>query len=88
MRTPLNIVIGFARQTLKTSETPSPTDYIEKTKQSVHNLLSIIINDVLDFSKLNEKTHCRLYSFAIEKNLDTVMIFYLTLTLTVPMQKA
>ncbi|WP_158368003.1 histidine kinase dimerization/phospho-acceptor domain-containing protein [Candidatus Williamhamiltonella defendens] len=55
LRTPLNIVIGFARQTLRTSETPSPTDYIEKMKQSVHNLLSIIINDVLDFSKLHEK---------------------------------
>ncbi|AKJ41586.1 Signal transduction histidine-protein kinase BarA [Pragia fontium] len=51
LRTPLNGVIGFTRQTLKTSLTPTQTDYLQTIERSANNLLNII-NDVLDFSKL------------------------------------
>ncbi|AYB48710.1 sensory histidine kinase [Candidatus Williamhamiltonella defendens] len=74
LRTPLNSVIGFARQTLKTSLTPTQTDYIKTMKQSAHNLLSII-NDVLDFSKLNAKKLILDHiPFQLRKNVDEVMI--------------
>lgn len=51
LRTPLNGVIGFTRQTLKTFLTPTQTDYLQTIERSANNLLHII-NDVLDFSKL------------------------------------
>lgn len=51
LRTPLNGVIGFTRQTLKTTLTPTQTDYLQTIERSANNLLNII-NDVLDFSKL------------------------------------
>lgn len=51
LRSPLNGVIGFTRQTLKTTLTPTQTDYLQTIERSANNLLNII-NDVLDFSKL------------------------------------
>lgn len=49
--TPLNGVIGFTRQMLKTHLSNSQTDYLQTIERSANNLLSII-NDILDFSKL------------------------------------
>ncbi|QKJ88463.1 two-component sensor histidine kinase BarA [Paramixta manurensis] len=51
LRTPLNGVIGFTRQTLKTPLSGTQRDYLHTIERSANNLLSII-NDVLDFSKL------------------------------------
>lgn len=51
LRTPLNGVIGFTRQTLKTPLTATQADYLRTIERSANNLLAII-NDVLDFSKL------------------------------------
>lgn len=51
LRTPLNGVLGFARQLMKTQLTPSQTDYLQTIERSAQHLLAII-NDVLDFSKL------------------------------------
>ncbi|WP_406666473.1 two-component sensor histidine kinase BarA [Gallaecimonas sp. GXIMD1310] len=51
LRTPLNGVLGFARQLMKTQLTPSQTDYLLTIERSAQHLLAII-NDVLDFSKL------------------------------------
>ena len=51
LRTPLNGVIGFTRLTLKTELNPTQRDYLFTIERSANNLLTII-NDVLDFSKL------------------------------------
>ncbi len=51
LRTPLNGVIGFTRLTLKTELTPTQHDHLNTIERSANNLLAII-NDVLDFSKL------------------------------------
>lgn len=51
LRTPLNGVIGFTRQMLKTDLSATQTDYLQTIERSANNLLTII-NDVLDFSKL------------------------------------
>ncbi len=51
LRTPLNGVIGFTRLTLKTELNPTQRDHLNTIERSANNLLAII-NDVLDFSKL------------------------------------
>ncbi len=51
LRTPLNGVLGFTRQMLKTQLRTTQRDYMQTIERSANNLLSII-NDVLDFSKL------------------------------------
>ncbi|WP_145594493.1 two-component sensor histidine kinase BarA [Yersinia aleksiciae] len=74
LRTPLNGVIGFTRQTLKTSLTPTQTDYLQTIQRSANNLLCII-NDVLDFSKLEaEKLILEHIPFSLRGSLDEVVI--------------
>ncbi|CNI79019.1 two-component sensor histidine kinase BarA [Yersinia mollaretii] len=74
LRTPLNGVIGFTRQTLKTSLTPTQTDYLQTIQRSANNLLCII-NDVLDFSKLEaEKLILEHIPFPLRGALDEVVI--------------
>lgn len=51
LRTPLNAVIGFTKQLAKTGLSSHQRDYLSTIERSAHNLLNII-NDVLDFSKL------------------------------------
>lgn len=51
LRTPLNGVIGFSRQLLKTPLDETQRDYLQTIERSAGHLLTII-NDVLDFSKL------------------------------------
>ena len=51
LRTPLNGVIGFTRLTLKSELNPTQRDHLHTIERSANNLLAII-NDVLDFSKL------------------------------------
>lgn len=51
LRTPLNGVIGFTRLTLKTDLNATQRDHLTTIERSANNLLAII-NDVLDFSKL------------------------------------
>lgn len=51
LRTPLNGVIGFTRLALKTELNITQRDYLYTIERSANNLLTII-NDVLDFSKL------------------------------------
>ncbi len=51
LRTPLNGVIGFTRLTLKTDLSGTQRDHLNTIERSANNLLNII-NDVLDFSKL------------------------------------
>lgn len=74
LRTPLNGVIGFTRQTLKTPLTPTQSDYLQTIERSANNLLTII-NDVLDFSKLEAgKLVLEHIPFALRETLDEVVV--------------
>lgn len=53
LRTPLNGVIGFSRQLLKTQLSSSQHDYLTTIQKSANSLLHLV-NDVLDFSRLEE----------------------------------
>ncbi|MCM1118199.1 MAG: PocR ligand-binding domain-containing protein [bacterium] len=51
IRTPMNAVIGMAEMALREELTPTAREYIKQIKASSNTLLTII-NDVLDFSKI------------------------------------
>jgi signal transduction histidine kinase/CheY-like chemotaxis protein len=51
IRTPMNAIIGMSELALRTDNSQSITDYVSSIRQSGQNLLSII-NDVLDFAKI------------------------------------
>lgn len=53
LRTPLNGVIGFTRQLLKTQLTHHQQDYLNTIQKSANSLL-LLVNDVLDYAKLEE----------------------------------
>ncbi len=73
LRTPLNGVIGFTRLTLKTELNPTQRDHLNTIERSVDNLLAII-NDVLDFSKLEAgKLILESIPFPLRNTLDEVV---------------
>jgi two-component system, sensor histidine kinase and response regulator len=51
IRTPMNAIIGMSHLALNTVLSPKQRDYLEKIQRSGQHLLGII-NDVLDFSKI------------------------------------
>jgi len=74
LRTPLNGVIGFTRQMLKTTLSATQIDYLQTIERSANNLLTII-NDVLDFSKLEAgKLVLEHIPFALRETLDEVIV--------------
>lgn len=74
LRTPLNGVIGFTRLTLKTDLNPTQRDHLHTIERSANNLLTII-NDVLDFSKLEAgKLMLESIPFPLRSTLDEVVI--------------
>ncbi|PVZ85711.1 two-component sensor histidine kinase BarA [Serratia sp. S1B] len=74
LRTPLNGVIGFTRQMLKTELSTTQTDYLQTIERSANNLLAII-NDVLDFSKLEAgKLVLEHIPFSLRETLDEVIV--------------
>lgn len=74
LRTPLNGVIGFTRQTLKTALNTTQRDYMHTIERSANNLLSII-NDVLDFSKLEAgKLVLETIPFPLRATLDETVV--------------
>jgi len=74
LRTPLNAVLGFTRQTLKTELTFIQNDYLQTIERAANNLL-IIINDVLDFSKLEAgKLLLEHIPFSLHDTLDEVVM--------------
>lgn len=73
LRTPLNGVIGFTRLTLKTDLTSTQRDHLLTIERSANNLLTII-NDVLDFSKLEAgKLILESIPFPLRDALDEVV---------------
>lgn len=74
LRTPLNGVIGFTRQMLKTALGTTQRDYMHTIERSANNLLSII-NDVLDFSKLEAgKQVLESIPFPLRATLDETIV--------------
>ncbi|NHB89471.1 ATP-binding protein [Photorhabdus tasmaniensis] len=74
LRTPLNGVIGFTRQTLKTSLTKQQTEYLYIIERSANHLLNII-NDILDFSRLEaDKLILENIPFLLQDTIDEVMV--------------
>ncbi|MGH2031966.1 histidine kinase dimerization/phospho-acceptor domain-containing protein, partial [Acinetobacter baumannii] len=72
-RTPLNGVIGFTRLTLKSELNPTQRDHLHTIERSANNLLAII-NDVLDFSKLEAgKLILESIPFPLRSTLDEVV---------------
>jgi signal transduction histidine kinase/BarA-like signal transduction histidine kinase len=51
IRTPMNAIIGLTQLTLESDLNPQQQGYLQRLKQSSHNLLNII-NDILDYSKI------------------------------------
>jgi two-component system sensor histidine kinase BarA len=73
LRTPLNGVIGFTRLTLKTELNTTQRDHLTTIERSANNLLAII-NDVLDFSKLEAgKLILESIPFLLRNTLDEVV---------------
>lgn len=73
LRTPLNGVLGFTRLTLKTDLNPTQRDHLMTIERSANNLLAII-NDVLDFSKLEAgKLMLESIPFLLRNTLDEVI---------------
>ncbi|EDL4995531.1 two-component sensor histidine kinase BarA [Salmonella enterica] len=73
LRTPLNGVIGFTRLTLKTELNPTQRDHLNTIERSANNLLAII-NDELDFSKLEAgKLILESIPFPLRNTLDEVV---------------
>jgi PAS domain S-box-containing protein len=54
IRTPMNGIIGMAALALDTGLTPEQADYISTVKSSAESLLTIL-NDVLDFAKIESR---------------------------------
>lgn len=74
LRTPLNGVLGFTRQMLKTQLRTTQRDYMQTIERSANNLLSII-NDVLDFSKLEAgKLMLEAIPFPLRATLDEILV--------------
>jgi PAS domain S-box-containing protein len=78
LRTPMNAVIGFSNLLLDESLTPDQKDYIERIRVGGEALLGLI-NDVLDFSKMEknkmEQEHQPLSLRAlVDESLDMVVV--------------
>jgi two-component system sensor histidine kinase/response regulator len=71
IRTPLNGVIGMTDLALETELTQEQREYLETVKLSADGLLSVI-NDVLDFSKLEaDKSYLDNSDFDLRESLET-----------------
>jgi two-component system sensor histidine kinase/response regulator len=73
IRTPLNGVIGMTDLALGTELTPEQREYLDTVKLSADSLLSVI-NDVLDFSKMEAgKSELEVTDFDLRGTLETTL---------------
>lgn len=73
IRTPMNGVIGMTALLLDTELTDEQRDYVEATRSSADNLLTII-NDILDFSKIESgKLELEHHPFELHTCLEEVL---------------
>jgi signal transduction histidine kinase/ligand-binding sensor domain-containing protein/DNA-binding response OmpR family regulator len=74
IRTPMNGILGMTRLTLDTSLTDEQRSYLEAVQSSGNSLLGVI-NDVLDFSRI-ESGRLELYEteFDIHEGLEEVLL--------------
>jgi PAS domain S-box-containing protein len=73
IRTPLNGVIGMTDLALGTELTPEQREYLETVKLSADSLLSVI-NDVLDFSKMEAgKANLDARDFNLRESLESTL---------------
>jgi signal transduction histidine kinase/HPt (histidine-containing phosphotransfer) domain-containing protein len=73
IRTPMNGVIGMTALLLDTELTDEQRDYVEASRNSAENLLTII-NDILDFSKIESgKLELEHHPFEIHTCLEEVL---------------
>jgi two-component system, sensor histidine kinase and response regulator len=72
IRTPMNAIIGMTHLALKTQLTPKQRDYLTKTRAAAETLLGII-NDVLDFSKIESgKLDMEQVDFRLDSVIDNL----------------
>ncbi|MBB5206072.1 PAS domain S-box-containing protein [Inhella inkyongensis] len=72
IRTPMNAIIGMSHLALRTQLDARQHDYVRKIQQSAQHLLGII-NDVLDFSKVEAgRLEVERIEFDLEKVLDNL----------------
>jgi PAS domain S-box-containing protein len=73
IRTPLNGVIGMTDLALGTELTPEQREYLDTVKLSADSLLGVI-NDVLDFSKMEAgRSDLEVTDFDLKGNLETTL---------------
>ena len=73
IRTPMNGVIGFTNVLLESQLDPLQLDYVKTIQSSAHDLLSII-NDILDYSKIDAgKLHLDCIPLNIRTCIDDVL---------------
>lgn len=73
IRTPMNAVIGLTHLALKTELSPKQTDYLRKISSSANSLLGII-NDVLDYSKIEaNRITIERTDFRLDDVLDNII---------------
>ena len=73
IRTPMNGVIGFTNVLLDSKLDPLQLDYVKTIKSSAQDLLAII-NDILDYSKMDAgKLHLDCIPFDIRACIDEVL---------------
>ncbi|HEC19270.1 MAG TPA: response regulator [Gammaproteobacteria bacterium] len=74
IRTPMNGILGFVKLLKNTNPTPEQEDYLYTIEQSANNLLTII-NDVLDFAKIEAgKLSISNVPFNLERCIEDVLI--------------
>ena len=73
IRTPMNGVIGFTNVLIESQLDPLQLDYVKTIQSSAHDLLSII-NDILDYSKIDAgKLHLDCIPINIRTCIDDVL---------------
>ena len=73
IRTPMNSIIGFSNVLLESQLNPLQMDYVKTVKSSAQDLL-VILNDILDYSKIDSgKLHLDSIPLDLRACLDEVL---------------